>query len=156
MIFPYSSTGTQSLGAGQSRLSRAVLPNAITSVQAEVSTLGATTFIVVAYADTPNGPGALVAQSGVMDASSVGTKTAAMALPAGTYWIGLHNIGGAAFTMRSVAGANPFLPGVDAPGTNNLPNCWFVTGQGTSPPANWPTTGITRNGQSALIWGQAV
>jgi hypothetical protein len=124
-------------------------------VQGETTTnVSGGKYRIVAYADTASGPGALLAQTADIDAATSGAKTSALSLAAGTYWIGVHNISGVSLTFRSILAMNSFLPGVDAPGNNNLPSCWY-TNPGVSIPNPWPTTGITRNGSAFSVYVQA-
>lgn len=87
---------------------------------------------VVAYADTPTGPGAKVLESAETDHSTSGLKSSPFALPVGFIWIsiwattavGLQNLGAA-------GNHNPYMPGYTSPATTvynawNGNNCGFV------------------------------
>jgi hypothetical protein len=156
--FPYAGTGTQAWGAGLLRMTRTILPNAIQSVQLDISTgASGAVFRVGVWSDTPTGPGSIQSQTADFVGTTTGVYTLGLSAGAGTYWIGVQNVGSVSATLRAATGLNPYLTGLDAPGANNVPNCWgFGTGNGTTLPNNAPTTGITRTGLAALLFLQAV
>jgi hypothetical protein len=155
-LWEYPSTSTQVFVAGLLRVSRCFVPNTMKTAQVEVTISGSTTLRVGVWADTATGPGSLVAQTGTISAASVTALTAALAVPAGACWIGVQNVGASPCTLRAVTGSNPFLPGMDVPGANNLPNSWQVSGQGTALPNPFPLAGATRTGLAAALFLQAV
>ena len=154
-VWPYTSLTTQSLAAGQLRVTRTILPSDMKTVQIEVTTLGATTLRVGVFNDIPSGPGTLRTWTADISGSTVGAFTSALSIAPGPCWIGVQNLGAAAVTLRAALGMNQFLPGHDAPGANTTPNSWLVSGQGAALPSTFPTTGVTRTGQCASLFLQA-
>jgi hypothetical protein len=156
-LWPYASLGTQVYNPGQLRVSRVVLPMAIKTVQLDITANVASTLRVCVYADTATGPGALLYQSGDISGAAIAAPTAALGpVPAGTYWIGVQNIGASgAPTIRSINGLNPFLTGLDVPGANALPNAWSNAGQGVAIPNPFPMAGVLRAGNVPAIFLQA-
>lgn len=149
-VFPYIAYAGSALTAGTLRVTRCTLPAAIQQAQMEVSSAGTTTIRYAAFADTPTGPGALLAQSASIDTSgTTGARIATFALPAGTCWLGVQNVGAGSVTMRVVSGVNQALPGHDTPVVPYAPtavwNAWQVVAQGTTIKDPFPTTGIARN-----------
>ena len=157
-LFPFSGTGTQNCGQGLCRVTRAIIQVPVSSWQMEVTVaVAGAIFRIGIYADTPTGPGALLYQSGDIDGGTVGNKTVTFSVPAGTYWIALQNVGGAGNpTLRSSTGANPWLPGVDQPGNNNLPNGWQAPGSGTTLKDPFPMGSIARTGAMYALFWQAM
>jgi hypothetical protein len=156
-LWPYASLGTQVYNAGQLRVSRVVLPMAIKAVQLDITAGVASTLRVCVFADTGTGPGALLYQSADISGAAIAAPTAALGpVPAGTYWIGVQNVGASgAPTIRSINGLNPFLTGVDVPGANALPNAWSNAGQGVAIPNPFPMAGVLRAGNTPAIFLQA-
>lgn len=155
-LWPYTSLGTQNLGVGLLRATRTTLLQAISQVQFEVTTANAAASVrVLVYADTPTGPGALIAQSDPIDCSTTGAKLVALALNPGSYWFAVHNLGTASTAMRSVLGMNPFLIGTDQPGNNATHNCWQVPNQGTTVKDPFPMATVQRQGAFASLFFQA-
>jgi hypothetical protein len=138
------------------RITRGVLGSAVKTAQMEVATAGATNIVIVAYADTPSGPGALALQSAPISAAATGVFTVPFSLAAGTWWLGVQNVGSVGVTLRTVLALNPYLPGIDTPGTNALNSCWYITGQGAVIPDPWPVTGIIRAGAMPNLYFQGV
>lgn len=155
-LWEYPSTSTQVFAAGLLRVSSCFIPNVMKTVQLEVTTSGSTTLRVGVWSATSTGPGALIAQTGTIPGSSVAVHTAALAVPSGLCWIGVQNVGTSSCSLRAVTGSNPSLPGMDAPGSNNLPNSWQASSQGTSLPNPFPSVGVTRTGLAAALFLQAV
>jgi len=154
-LWECSSTTTQVFSPGLLRVTRYFVPNSMKTVQIEVTASGSTTLRVGVWTDTFNGPGRLIAQTGTIPGSSVAVLHASISIPAGACWLGVQNIGLSPCSLRAVLGANPLLPGLDAPGANNLPNSWQVTGQGSVLPDPFPTVNVTRAGLAALLFVQA-
>lgn len=161
--FPMIGFGGAGITAGMMRVTRVVVPTAMQQAAFEVSSLGATTVKVVAFADTATGPGALVLESAAVDGSTTGLKQVAFALPAGTYWVGVQNVGTATVTLRYASGVNTSLTGHDLPtiplAINTYGNCWQVSAQGTTvknPFNNGLTTGIVRSQMMVAMFLQAV
>jgi hypothetical protein len=155
-LWAYTSLSTQSFGAGLLRLTRCTIPNDMKTVQIEVTTGGSTTLRVGYYTDTPTGPGTLVGQTGDISGAAAAALTSALSIPAGTYWLAVQNTGAAACTLRTAGGMNPFLPGLDPPGTNNSPNTWGAASQGTAFPGTFPMASVIRNGLFPSLFVQAV
>jgi len=156
-IWPFANLSTVTLAPGQIRVARVIMGQACKTVQVEVTTLAATTFVRVAvYADSGGTqPGALLAQTADIDVSTAGTKSAALAIPAGPCWIAMQNKSTTNTpTMRQIVGSDPYLPGVDTP-TQSIANAWQNTGQGTTLPDPFPMTGITRNAAMPVVFAQA-
>ena len=155
-VFPYSAFTTAPLNAGYGRITRMILPQAFSEVQIEVTVVAATTFQVGVYEDTATGPGALLASSGVIDASgTVGNRTAPLAVPEGPSWLLVQNTGGATATIRAVNGMNPYSPGHDTIAANSFSGSWWNTGLGTSLPNPWKTAAQSRNAQSPAVFLRA-
>jgi len=153
-IFQVTSTGTSPNAAGLLRATRVNIPNAMKTVQIDVSTGGATSFRVGVYTDTPTGPGTLVAQTVDMSGVTAAVVASALAVPAGVCWMALQNVGGASATLRVATGANPLMIGGDAPGSNTINNQWQATGQGSVMPGTFPAP-TSRAGQFPLMFVQA-
>ena len=154
--------GGVGITAGMMRVTRVVVLAAMQQVAFEVASLGATTVKAAAFADTATGPGALVLELAAVDVSVVGLKSTAFALAAGTYWIGVQNVGTATVTLRYGSGINPSLTGHDIPtiplAVNTYGNCWQVSAQGTTvknPFNNGLGTGIVRNQMMVAMFLQA-
>lgn len=158
-IWPWSGSLTSNAYAiGQLTVTRTVLAQPIKSVMLWNGNVATTTVRLVVYADTPTGPGALVT-SVAMTFSSLNTKlTAALAVPAGTYWMGVQNIGAASYNLQTVNAYNPFLPGAEiqpASVASSAFNGWGVAGQGSTVPDPFPMGAVTRNYLVPMIWVQA-
>jgi hypothetical protein len=155
--FPFLGTlGTQAQAAGVLRATRVMLPRPISQVRYEVSTAAAAARCRIGfYEDTPAGPGALLHQSADMGGAA-GMQSAALAVPAGTYWVGLQNVSTTSVTLRTVTGANPWLTGIEAPTANVLWNGWGATGAGSgavgTAMANPFPSGLSRNHIMPVIW----
>jgi hypothetical protein len=132
-----------------------LLASAMKAVQIDINTAGATTLRIGVYADTANGPGALLTQTADIAGGTTGAVTTALSVPAGACWLAVQNTGSAAVTPRTISGANPFLSGLDAPGANNLPNTWLAVSQGTSLPSTFPLGSVSRTGLFVALFLQA-
>jgi hypothetical protein len=150
--YSYNGFGGAAVAAGMMRVTRVIVPSAMAVVAFEVTAIGTTTVKCVAFADTATGPGALVLESAAVDGSTTGLKSTPFVLAAGTYWLGVQNVGAATVTLRYASGVNMSLPGHDLPtiplAVNTFGNCWQITAQGTTvknPFNNGLTTGIVRS-----------
>jgi hypothetical protein len=155
-LFAYANTTTQAWGAGLMKMTRAILPMAIKTVQVEVTGASSSNLRVGVWADTPTGPGQLLYQTADIAGAVAVALTAALAVPAGAYWFGVQNLGASSLTLRAVQGMSPFLPGLDVPGANNIPNAWnYGAGNGAVLPVTPPSGALTRSGLCALLFVQA-
>jgi hypothetical protein len=154
--WPSANTETVNFPAGEVRVTRVVLAQAITTVMVPVySGLSGGALRVAAYADTPTGPGALIAQTASIPATSSGDKTAALAVPAGPCWLAVQSTGTAAFTTFQCLGTNPMLPGTDAVTVltlNGLTNGWRVSSQGTTVKDPFPIASVVRDSKAMLVY----
>jgi hypothetical protein len=155
-LFPYGSLSTGSVVNGQVFVTRFVAPQAYDTVQMEVTTSATSSYQVGVWADTATGPGALLAQSGVLPGAGTGLKTAAVAVPAGPCWIGIQNVGTGGATLRSVTGGtNSMLPGMEPP-TIMVNTAWFKNGNGTTLPNPFGTPTSRGTGGIPALYLRAV
>ena len=156
-LWPYAGAfATGTVGAGQHRITKAVLTADAQAFAIEVSSVAATTVKVAVYADSAGVPGALLYTSAAIDVSaSVGIKTVPLAVPAGTYWVAVQNVGGVSFGMRVVSGFNPLLPGSDTPGANAQTSAWQLTGQGATLPPTFPVGSASHAAVMPVTYWQA-
>jgi hypothetical protein len=152
--FPYHAFSTGQITTGTGRIFRVELGQAFDQVQIEVTTANSTTLRVVLYADTPSGPGALLASSGIISAGSTGVFTSPIAIPAGTGWLALVNTGAGGPTVRVVNGTNPYSAGHGQVAANALIGGWSAAVGGTVPNP-WPLTPISRNVQAPVMFLRA-
>lgn len=156
-IFPWTALAQSVVFPSYAVVTRIVLASAIKAVGVSTGTAGGS-LRVVAYEDTPAGPGALVAQSATFTAAT-GVSTTALALSPGAYWLGVWNVqapGGTNWNSFAVTtGGNPFMTGTDLPtATSVYYNAWQVVNQGTTVKDPFPTTGITRDGKAPGMYVQ--
>lgn len=154
-LFPYAAITTQTISVGLLRLSRTQLLQAVSNWQIEVTTAGATIVRLGVYADTASGPGSLLYQSADVDVSALGVKTIALAVPSGTYWVGVQNVGAATAGLRAVTGVNAMLPGTDPSSGGVIQNCWQAPGRGAALPNPIPPAAIQRQGYMFQVIFQA-
>ena len=152
---------TVALTMGYIFATRCFLWQASDQVQFELTTGAALTYIrVLAYADTPTGPGALLA-TGTADvtASGTGLKTATIALPAGYFWIALFNImgDGTNVNLRASITDNPLLPGSGGiiAATSITPSAWIKNVGTAVSPNPWGTT-TSRDKAMPIVYARAV
>ena len=155
-VWPFPSITTSSLAAGNLRAYRATLAQAIKAVACECTAItGSTTIGVAFYADGPT-PGALLYSVSLPSVGAAGNFIASLAVPAGTYWVAVQNLGATAATMRVPGGSNPFHRGwPTAPnqlGATPI-NCFTQTGQGTSFPNPFPASPAPNN-TAPCVWVQ--
>jgi hypothetical protein len=156
-LWPYGINGINSVGnsLGQLKITRTVLTQAVKAVKFDASASSSATIIIMAYADTPTGPGALVAQTPLIS-NSAAPRTGAFSLAAGVYWIGLMNTNASSMSGRNISGANPYLSGTDGTMGTALANAWIITGVGATPPDPFPMATVARNIEMPAIMLQAV
>lgn len=147
-IFAWPAVSTGALAAGVLRVTRTYITVTTVAIAFEVSTLGTTNVVAVAYRDGFMQPGTEWGESAQIDCSTTGLKTATLSIGTpGFYWIGLQNVGSASVTLRTAQGINPMLNGGSVPPAPitlaNLINAWNVTGQGASIPGTFPGVGVT-------------
>jgi len=116
-------------------------------------------FRFTAYADTPAGPGALIAQSATVTiTTSSQQRTAALSVPAGACWIGVQNMLGSTLTLGGLRTHNPFLSGTAIPSSETsdqwLFSAWVVSGLGGVVPDPFPLAGASKNVFMPAVWLQ--
>lgn len=145
----------QSVGVGQTRITRTSIPQPIVACAIDGTGSGNAIWIVVVYADTPTGPGALIAQSAAMPQAAT-ILTAAIACAAqGPCWVGVQNVGTQSVAFRSGNTFNPYMSGLDPVGLNVNASGWLVSGAGLTPPNPLPLGSVIRNSFGPLIYLQA-
>jgi Collagen triple helix repeat (20 copies) len=154
-VFPFLAITTSGFPGGNLRAYRAVIPMAVKKLNVECTAITGSTLIGIAVYSDGAMPGTLLYQ-GSVNVTGVGNFEVTLAVPAGSYWIAVQNLGAVAATMRVPSGGNPFHRGWTTPNqlSATMVNCYAQTGQGTSFPTTFPGTALPNNNAPA-VWMQA-